>query len=239
VKGWQKLIATAGDLGSPIAQGAKILDFGCGNGDTVHALRMNGFDAHGCDFHFKPGENVERLNREGLLATIEPVPYRLPYKDSTFDFILSQQVFEHVQNYGETFSEIHRVLKVGAMGLHVFPSRYRPIESHVFVPFASIIQNYWWLRLWAQLGVRNPSQVGMDARQVAKLNYDYLTNNTNYLSERRISKLLDLCFDEHGFCEKQAARYTRLVNQKWILGLPFLSILLKNYTRVMYMRRGN
>ncbi len=180
---------------------------------------------------------MDDLKESGNLSIIESEPYRLPYDDGTFDFVFSQQVFEHVQDYPEAIAEIHRILKVDGISLHVFPSRYRPIESHVFVPFASIIQDLWWLRLWARLGIRKGNQAGMEAEQVAQMNHEYLTSSTNYLTPTQILSHLSAAFDDYGFCEKQAAKYTRLGKFKWLLKFPFLHLLMKNYTRVMYMRR--
>ena len=43
---------------------------------------------------------------------------KLSFPDSTFDLIISEDVFEHVRNSGKGFQEVHRVLKKG--GYHIF-----------------------------------------------------------------------------------------------------------------------
>ena len=50
------------------------------------------------------------------------------------------------------------------------------IEGHVYVPLASIFRPYWWLLLWAWLGVRKDSQRGWTPEKAARHNYQYLTN---------------------------------------------------------------
>lgn len=42
----------------------------------------------------------------------------LPFRDNSFDLIISEDVFEHIYNYEKGFSEVYRVLTAG--GYHVF-----------------------------------------------------------------------------------------------------------------------
>jgi SAM-dependent methyltransferase len=42
----------------------------------------------------------------------------LSFEDSTFDLVISEDVFEHLKDYKKGFREVHRVLKKG--GVHVF-----------------------------------------------------------------------------------------------------------------------
>ena len=149
------------DLGVMLSSSTTILDFGCGNGDLVREYINRGYNAYGCDYQFKPGQHVSELERKGALRRIgsESV-YRLPFEDEMFDLIISDQVFEHVADYASTIAELGRVSRSNAVGLHIFPSRYIPVEPHVNVPFAGSLQSNWWLRLWAMLGVRTENQRG-------------------------------------------------------------------------------
>lgn len=164
-----------------------ILDLGCGAGALVESLRAHGFDAWGCDI---PGSDASDFAADaatkGCLRPIEMQPYRLPFEDNRFDYVISSQVLEHVMDYDATFAEIRRVLKPGGISLHTFPARHVLIEPHVFVPLASVIRCRPWLRLWALLGVRNDYQAGKSAREVAELNRAYLAGHTRYLPARRI-----------------------------------------------------
>lgn len=158
-------------MGYTIKPGIRILDVGCGNGDLVAELRRLGFEAYGCDFRFKAGKHMDRLHAENYLREIRVEPYSLPFDDGFFDIIVSHQVFEHVQNYSETLGELARIQAVDGVGLHHFPPKYAPIESHVFIPFGSCIQSYWWLRLWAMLGIREATTVGLNAKETAAKNH--------------------------------------------------------------------
>lgn len=161
-------------LGHPLQGAATVLDFGCGAGELVGACLDLGYDAYGCDFRSEVATETDRIR-----AILDP--YRLPFADNTFDFVCSNAVFEHVQDYGQALAELRRVLRAGGVSYHVFPSRYMVIEPHVFVPFATIIQSKWWLSLWARLGIRNQFQDGKTSGEVTELNARYLRNHTTYL----------------------------------------------------------
>ena len=55
----------------------------------------------------------------------------LPYEDNSFDFIVSTDTFEHVQDLKNTMNECFRVLKPNGMLLAVFPQFHQPFESHL------------------------------------------------------------------------------------------------------------
>ena len=196
------------DAGFVVPPGAKILDLGCGNGNVVAEYRRAGYRAYGCDLAFKPGPNVEELSSKGYIRLIDRASYRLPFDDREFDFVLSDEVFEHVQNYGETLAEHRRVLKPSGAGLHFIPSRYQPVEGHVFVPFATILQDYWWLRLWAQLGVRTKQQRGMSPKERALNNERYLKTSTKYLSKAELRREFGRHFAEVRYVEHLFLKYS-------------------------------
>ena len=170
----------AGDAGLQLAPGAGVLDFGCGDGTSVATWRAAGYDAYGCDITLE--QPTEHLR---LIET----PYRVPFDDNTFDLVVSNQVFEHVQNPDVAFAEIRRVLKPGGLSLHVFPARWNPIEVHSRVPFASVIQSYPWLVIWARLGLRNHFQSSKPWREVARLNTDFLRSQTSYPTRRQLRRV--------------------------------------------------
>ncbi|MBE7418666.1 MAG: methyltransferase domain-containing protein [Ideonella sp.] len=97
----------------------------------------------------------------------------MPFDDSSFDVVVSNWVFEQVQKYPDGIRKPHRVLKSGGIALHLFPPRWKPVEPHVHVPLAGVLQGDAWLRLWAHLGVRNEHQAGMTAARVVELKHDY------------------------------------------------------------------
>ncbi|HEX8511195.1 MAG TPA: methyltransferase domain-containing protein, partial [Propionibacteriaceae bacterium] len=67
-------------------------------------------------------------------ARIQMCSNHYPFPDQQFDIVLSDQVIEHVADLDKLFREVARVSRVGALGLHIFPARWRPVESHLLTP---------------------------------------------------------------------------------------------------------
>jgi SAM-dependent methyltransferase len=210
---FRKILA---DLGTPMRSGAVLLDFGCGDGHMVKHAIQEGFDAYGCDQPLDTGEVEvkepgvrDEMRASGRVRDIALNPYRLPFKDQCIDILISDQVFEHVRNYAETLAELRRVMKPGAVFLHCFPSRYIPIEPHVFVPGATVIRTHWWFMLWALLGIRNEFQHGLGPAEVAARNAKYLNTGTNYLRPGDIKHQFRAQFSDVKFVEGYFLRHSR------------------------------
>ena len=222
------------DLGCALPSGARVLDFGCGAGAMVEEYRRQGFAAYGCDP--KIADETAHLRR------LDTPAYRIPFADNNFDFVFSDQVMEHVQDHALALAEIRRVLRPGGISLHIFPSRWKPLESHVLVPLAGVCQSRVWLSLWARLGVRTAAQKGLAAREVAARNHEYLTTRTRYLNKKELRRVFGAHFDEVIFAEKQllantygGARRIGPLVQKW----PGLATLYGSfYSRVILARRN-
>ena len=230
------------ELGYGLKPESKILDYGCGTGSTVRELRDIGYQTFGCDIQFKNDDytDTESMHNLHIIRLINTRPYKLPFEDDTFDFIFSDQVFEHVQNYSESISELNRILKPDGCCLHIFPSQYCPIESHVYVPFSSIIMSYSWLLFWAMMGIRKKSQIGLSAKETARRNYDYLRNKTNYLSKKQITEEFKRYFNEVVYCEKFYLKYSKRGHYIYILSkiLLFLPTFYSTFrARVLFTKQ--
>jgi ubiquinone/menaquinone biosynthesis C-methylase UbiE len=105
------------ELGYELNSHSTILDFGCGDGKRVYQYRRLGFKAFGTDIKLSQESDVLRRIHNSTV-------YRIPFDDESFDFVLSEQVFEHVQDHPTVLGEIWRTLKSGGVSLHIFPSKY-------------------------------------------------------------------------------------------------------------------
>jgi SAM-dependent methyltransferase len=238
------------DLGLDINSKSVILDFGCGEGRRVYELRKMGLNVFGVDIENRY-EKIKNMGiEEGIIKefeevfrTIDTSNYKIPFGDNTFDFVFSEQVLEHVQNWMEAITEIKRVLKPGGFSLHFFPSRLRPIESHVFVPFASVFRGYAYLALWAFLGIRNSYQGQLSWKEVANTNFEYLRTRTNYLSKMEIRKQVSAQFGGVSFVENffikhsyGRSRYLYILTRIF----PFIPSLFSTFHRrvILFQKSG-
>jgi len=205
----QLRFSIARELGHTFDNNTVILDFGCGSGKKVQELRNQGFNAFGCGTRFNEEKNVETelLLQNETIREIKIEQYRIPFEDSVFDFIFSESVFEHVGNYPETIAELSRVLKPGGLCIHTFVSRYKPIEAHVKVPFASVFQSYWWLNTWVLLGCKNEWSTSSINERVLKYQI-YLKKETNYLKRRQLESEFIKGFANVRFCEDLFLKYS-------------------------------
>jgi len=103
----------------------KILDFGSGQGQFIALARERGVDVYGVDV---PG--IETNDRVKLI-----VENRIPFADCSFDVVVSNQVFEHIQDPRPFISEIHRVLKRGGTLIALFPDNTVWFEGHAGLYF--------------------------------------------------------------------------------------------------------
>lgn len=214
----------------------RILDLGCGAGALVRDLRSQGYDAYGCDI---AGSDASDFKEEQISASylraIAENPYRLPFENDRFDFVVSEQVLEHVLDYESVFNEMHRVLKEGGIGLHIFPARYVFIEPHVLVPLGTLIRHPTWLRLWATLGIRNRFQIGRSAKEVARMNRHYLITHTNYLPSREIlrkaSRFSTATFREDLFILATASAHTRPNLRRRLVSYPPVRAFFASWSR--------
>lgn len=192
-------------LGAHVPKTANVLDFGCGAGDAIARLRALGYvNVFGYDvadgrslLSASPGMDRHNVSVGSLLDM------RLPYDDNTFDLIISDQVFEHVQDQARVFQELLRITKPGGHGLHIIPARYAPIEGHINVPLGGFLQHRWWYKLWASLGVRNRYQSGLTADQVADHNAYFVTEATRYISSSCYAVMWKEIGFEYRFAEQE------------------------------------
>ena len=70
-----KVLLTLADLGCGVKPGSTVLDFGCGDGIGVRALRRWGFDAFGCDLRMRDTEAAVKLAALGQVSRIEDEPW--------------------------------------------------------------------------------------------------------------------------------------------------------------------
>ncbi|MCB1491004.1 MAG: class I SAM-dependent methyltransferase [Rhodobiaceae bacterium] len=113
---------------------ARVLDYGCGTGILVRRA-LDAFpdgDMYGVDTFEGFYENWQAKLPPELTGRIRRIEDgHIPFPDDHFDVIVSNQVFEHIDDPPPYLREIRRVLKPGGRFLALFPDREIWWEGHL------------------------------------------------------------------------------------------------------------
>ncbi len=113
---------------APLLAEARVLDDGCGIGTYVQKLRPLAREVWGLDYELeRVCQAAARLGPERLLAAAGE---QLPFPDSTFDLVISNEVIEHVRDDREACAEMVRVLRARGRAVIFCPNRWYPVEQH-------------------------------------------------------------------------------------------------------------
>jgi SAM-dependent methyltransferase len=179
-----------------------VLDFGCGKAHVVSLLRSRGITAYGADVFWGGMDWSEDDGpyRELLSAGIvrEIVDGKLPFENGTFDVIVSDQVFEHVDDLSGAAAEMVRVLKPTGRMYHQFPPKDILLEPHTKIPFAHRMTRRVrtpYLEVWRRLGFgRHPLHID-DPKAWAVWGSQWLDDYCTY----RPRALIESTFRNYGF----------------------------------------
>jgi dolichol-phosphate mannosyltransferase len=125
---WQRRrhrIATAWARGAE-----RVLDVGCGSSVIIQSLN----NAVGLDFSMG---KLRFLRRRGI-PLLRGTAFALPFREATFDCIISSQVIEHIPYDEVLFTEVHRVLQPGGRLIIGTPD-YATLGWQVIEPLYAIL----------------------------------------------------------------------------------------------------
>lgn len=138
----------------------KLLDLGCGAGQAVSAFLENGVDSYGIDlseYAIEQGKVAFKLDGRIYVGSIHDLSR---WEDNTFDFVYSNQVFEHLpEKYvDDLVKECHRVLMPGGrmwaglvLALSPDPEGVRspddPDDTHITIHYRE-----WWNKKFVDAG---------------------------------------------------------------------------------------
>jgi len=112
----------------PANKDAKILDIGCGTGKFLYTLKQEGYsDYTGIDLSQENVDFVKKHITPNCFYT-DAVSY-LKDKDDHFDFIIMNEVLEHIpiDEIIPTLAQIHKSLKKGGYIIAMVPNMENPI----------------------------------------------------------------------------------------------------------------
>lgn len=160
-----------------------VLDLGCGNG--VSTANIKGTNVIGMDL--SSNQMVRAKERFKDTNYVMGDASKIPFKNNTFDLVVSINLLHHITDSDKVLKEIYRVLKKGGKVLTVDPNLYNPI-------------GYTGRGLFRLLGLKNifPTfpqfALGEDERQFSKSGYYKLFKKSpfkNYkIIPHRIERIL-------------------------------------------------
>ncbi|MCW5882587.1 MAG: class I SAM-dependent methyltransferase [Anaerolineae bacterium] len=117
-------IRMADEIAATLWSGARVLDWGAGQGQMSFLLQRRGLEVTAYDL-----ERAQRKTAEPLFPEISieygTAPIALPYPDAAFDAALSCGVLEHVPYPAASLAEIARVLRPGGyLFIYNLPQRW-------------------------------------------------------------------------------------------------------------------
>lgn len=103
------------------AEGARVLDLGCGRGERSVDLLQRGAVVDGIDISEVYTNQAEAAARaagfdEGRFTFVAGDAHALPYDDATFDLVVGDGILHHL-DLDVALGELHRVLKPGGRAL--------------------------------------------------------------------------------------------------------------------------
>jgi len=196
---------------------------------VVQKARARGLDMYGADVFYGGNTTRAAVERAGLLGTAvrEIRDGKLDFADDYFDLVISNQVFEHVQDLDSVLREINRVLKRGGYLVALFPSREVLRESHIGIPLAHRFRKgsrvrYLYVLALRTLGLGFFKEQAKSRSEWARRKLEWIDTYTYYRSRREIRKAFERYFKLEGL-EKDHILY-RLRDHK---ALRYLSPLLR------------
>jgi SAM-dependent methyltransferase len=99
---------------------ARILDLGCGSGEFSREIMGSvGAELYGIEMS---KEHAKQACKNGVSVVIGNIDRGLPFKDNSFDIVVSNQVIEHVSSTDNFIKECYRVLSHEGMCIASTPN---------------------------------------------------------------------------------------------------------------------
>tara|TARA_Y100001968_G_scaffold314686_1_gene340375 strand:+ start:30 stop:830 length:801 start_codon:yes stop_codon:yes gene_type:complete len=179
----------------------KILDFGCGTAMLLQALSKSGINCklYGVDIYSNQS-NLEIAKENAPLAQIKSIkPYESFDFGEKFDIILSNQVFEHIENLDYIYQHLYKIMKPNGIMFCGFPTKEIIIEPHLKIPLIHRLEKeskalYFYLKISSFLKLGQFSRRGFDKRDYIENRLSYCKNNLFYHSFHDHVKFLNRHF---------------------------------------------
>lgn len=112
-----------------IKREATVLDCGCGAGEYIPGLLEVSKHIYGIEYNQGKVDKFKAAH-PGLNNVVQGDIENMPYESNKFDFVILNEVLEHIPNDRRGLEEIRRVLKSGGKVIIFSPNRLYPFETH-------------------------------------------------------------------------------------------------------------
>ena len=107
-----------------LGKGARVIDVGCGEGDTTIRLGELGYRTVGVEVNEDLVRNARRIPSRRSAPMCVADGLALPFSDGSFDAALLIEVIEHTPATEELLREVRRVLRSGGRVCIAWPTSY-------------------------------------------------------------------------------------------------------------------
>ena len=161
----------------------KILDAGCGEGRFSRYFIENGYDITGMDFSEEYVRVAKKNLKKGKFVVGSVT--RIPFKDNSFDYIFSVDVFQHIPDLEKALAETYRVLKKEGSLIIIDKNKYG-LNKKYLIP-QKLIKNIRDLRTWKYSGYKEKWFSPKKLRKI--LNKLFRNVKYKYLIEKNKKKI--------------------------------------------------
>lgn len=135
-----------------IVKSSKILEIGCGKGRLLNYFYRKAYDITGIEKNESLVAECKKLYGNLPLASVGSEV--LPFNSSSFDVVISFDVFEHIPNSDKHLKEVNRVLRNGGYYLLQTPNKltnvvFETIRWRSFTKWRAVhcaLHTYWEIR---------------------------------------------------------------------------------------------
>ena len=177
-----------------------ILDWGCGRGRAVAALRARGYNAFGADIDPEPVNNcrdllsARGLDADSIISLIKNGKDTI-FPDGFFHFGYTDGVLEHVRDIEQVAANLKTLIAPGGICVHFFPAHRHFVENHLRVPFLHWLPKNRLRRTYISLvllcggGPKWKELQSRSRQERAQAYYEYSISKTYYRTPRALTEI--------------------------------------------------
>jgi SAM-dependent methyltransferase len=140
----RRIVALLRDCAGVSLAGLRVLDVGCSAGLITREVAGHAAFTVGADVATDAiAYAATTVARDGVLAFIRANAQHLPFRSASFDVVLCNHVYEHVDDAASLMAEIDRVLRPGGVCWFAAGHTFQLIEPHYRLPLLSMLPRRW------------------------------------------------------------------------------------------------